>query len=182
MPTSTIETVGSGSNLELKARIPDLDAARDRVRALGADRQGVEHQVDQYYQVSGGRLKLRQSSLDGAHLIVYLRPNDVSARVSTFHRLPVDRPEELAETLAAMFGTGPTVDKEREVWWWNDVRIHLDRVAGLGTFVEFEARLDTIGDQGEAQRLVDQLTQQLGIESSDLISDSYGEMTCPTTA
>ncbi len=182
MPPGAIETVGSGSNLELKARIADLDSARERVRALGAERQGAEHQVDQYYQVPRGRIKLRRSSLDGAHLIVYLRPNDVSASVSTFHRLPVDRPEELADTLAAIFGAGPIVDKEREVWWWKDVRVHLDQVAGLGTFVEFEARLDTIGDQGEAGGLIDQLTQQLGIESSDLISDSYGEMTCPTTA
>jgi predicted adenylyl cyclase CyaB len=182
VPTSAIEIVGSGSNLELKARIADLDAARERVRALGADLQGAEHQVDQYYQVPRGRMKLRQSSLDGAHLIVYLRPNDVSARVSTFHRLPVDHPDDVSDTLEAMFGAGSTVDKEREVWWWNDVRIHLDRVAGLGTFVEFEARLDTIDDQHAAQRLVDQLTRQLGIESSDLISGSYGEMTCPTTA
>ncbi len=181
MPIGAIETVGSGSNLELKARIADLDSARDRVRALGAERQGVEHQVDQYYQVARGRIKLRRSSLDGAHLVVYLRPDDVSTSVSTFHRLPVDRPEELGDTLTAIFGTGPTVDKEREVWWWKDVRIHLDRVAGLGTFVEFEARLDTIGDRSEAQRLVDQLIQQLGIESSDLISGSYGEMTCQTT-
>jgi len=182
VPTDAIETVGSGSNLELKARIADLDSARERVRALGAERQGVEHQVDQYYQVSSGRMKLRRSSVDGAHLIVYLRPNDVSARVSTFHRLPVDRPEELADTLVAMFEPGPTVDKEREVWWWRDVRIHLDRVAGLGTFVEFEARLDTIGDQDGAGRLIDQLTQQLGVESNDLISDSYGEMTCQQKA
>ncbi len=182
MPISAIETVSSGSNLELKARIADLEIVQDRVEALGAKRQGAEHQVDQYYQVPNGRMKLRRSSLDGAHLIVYLRPNDVSARVSTFHRLPVDRPEELADILTTIFEAGPTVDKEREVWWWKDVRIHLDRVAGLGTFVEFEARLDTIGDQGEAQLLVDQLTEQLSIESSDLISDSYGEMTCPTTA
>jgi hypothetical protein len=40
--------------------------------------------------------------------------------------------------------------------------------------------LDTIGDQGEAQQLVNQLAQQLGIESSDLISGSYGEVTCQT--
>lgn len=182
MPISAAETVGSGSNLELKARVADLDATRECVRSLGGDLQGAEHQVDRYYQVPKGRMKLRRSSLDGAHLIVYLRPNDVSARVSTFHRLPVDRPDDVAEILETMFGAGSTVDKEREVWWWNDVRIHLDRVAGLGTFVEFEARLDTIGDQGEAQRLVDELTRQLGIESSDLISSSYGEMICPTTA
>jgi predicted adenylyl cyclase CyaB len=182
VPISSAEVVGSGSNLELKARIADLNAARDRVRALGADLQGAEHQVDQYYQVPKGRMKLRRSSLDGSHLIVYLRLNDVSARVSTFHRLPVDRPDDVAETLEAMFDAGSTVDKEREVWWWNDVRIHLDRVVGLGTFVEFEARLDKIGDHGEAQRLIDELTRQLGIESSDLISTSYGEMTCPTTA
>ncbi|MEJ2153650.1 MAG: CYTH domain-containing protein, partial [Gemmatimonadota bacterium] len=93
---------------------------------------------------------------------------------------PVDRPEELSNTLEAMFGAGPKVDKKREVWWWKSVRIHLDRVEGLGEYIEFEAQLDKIGDHGEAQQLVDQLTHQLGIESSDLISSSYGEMICQT--
>ncbi len=180
MPIRGNEIVGSGSNLELKARIANVDFTRERVRALGAERQGAEHQVDQYYQVPGGRMKLRRSSLDGAHLIVYLRPDDVSACVSTFHRLPVDHPKPLADTLETVFETGPTVDKQREVWWWKSVRIHLDRVEGLGEYIEFEARLDKIGDHAEAQQLVDQLTHQLGIESSNLISSSYGEMICET--
>lgn len=78
--------------------------------------------------------------------------------------------------LAAMLGERARVEKEREVWWWRDVRIHLDRVTGLGAFVEFEARLDRIGDAVEAERRIEALREHLEIEPGDLLSGSYGDM------
>ena len=166
----------AGENLELKARISDLEEARRVAAALGAARQGSERQVDQYFGVPAGRLKLRRSSLDGAHLIAYLRPDDPGCRVARFHRLPVADPEGLAETLAAMFSATVRVEKERDVWWWRDVRIHLDRVEGLGSFVEFEARLDRIEDIAEAGRRLERLRREFGIADGDSIAGSYGEL------
>lgn len=163
-------------NLELKARHHDLDDARHVAAALGATRQGTERQVDQYFAVPAGRLKLRRSSLDGAHLIAYLRADDPGSRVARFHRLPVTDPEGLRESLAAMFGEAARVEKERDIWWWRDVRIHLDRVVGLGSFVELEARLDRIGDPAEAGRRLERLRREFGIADGDVIAGSYGEM------
>jgi len=166
----------AGENLELKARVTDLEAARRTAESIGAVHQGSERQVDRYFAVPAGRLKLRQSSLDGAHLIAYRRPDEDGFRVARFHRLPVSDPEGLAETLEEMLGTVSRVDKERDVWWWRDVRIHLDRVDGKGSFVEFEARLDRIGDAGEARRRLDRLMREFEIADQDVIDGSYGEM------
>ena len=166
----------AGQNLELKARVPDLGAARRTAESIGAVRQGAERQIDRYFAVPAGRLKLRESSLDGAHLIVYRRPDEDSLRVARFHRLPVSDPAGLAETLEAMLGGAARVEKVRDVWWWNDVRIHLDRVDGLGSFVEFEARLDRIGDAAEARRRLDRLKRDFRIADEDVIGGSYGEM------
>jgi predicted adenylyl cyclase CyaB len=166
----------AGENLELKARISDLAAARALAAGIGAVRQGTEVQVDRYFAVPAGRLKLRRSSLDGAHLIAYLRPDDAGSRVARFHRLPVADPDGLEAILSAMFGGAARVAKERDVWWWRDVRIHLDTVQGLGSFVEFEARLDRIGDPREARRRLEQLKREFGIDSRDAIPGSYGEM------
>lgn len=167
--------VRSGLNLELKARVADLDLARERALALGARRAGTERQVDRYFRVPAGRLKLRESSADGAHLIAYLRPEDDRFRESRFHRLPAADPDGLAEALAAMLGAGPRVAKTREVWWWRDVRIHLDRVDGRGEYVELEARVDAIGDPGEAGRRLERLVRTLGIEPGDVVNGSYGD-------
>lgn len=166
----------AGENLELKARIADLEEARRVAAALGAARQGSERQVDQYFGVPAGRLKLRHSSRDGAHLIAYLRPDEPGSRVARFHRLPVADPAGLGETLAAMFGAAVRVEKERDVWWWHDVRIHLDRVEGLGSFVEFEARLDRIDDLAEAGRRLERLRMEFGIADGDSIAGSYAEL------
>lgn len=75
-----------------------------------------------------------------------------------------------------MLGERARVEKEREVWWWRDIRIHLDSVARLGEFVELEARLDRIGDTAEAERRIEALREHLGIETDDLLSGSYGDM------
>ncbi|MGH7551287.1 MAG: class IV adenylate cyclase [Gemmatimonadota bacterium] len=166
----------SGTNLELKASVHDLGETRERVRIAGARLQGTERQVDRYFQVSGGHVKLRQSSLDGAHLVVYRRPEAGVVREARFHRLPVSDPDGLAGTLTALLGAGATVEKAREVWWWEDVRIHLDQVDGLGSFVEFEARMDRIGDRTEADRRIASLRERLGIESEDVVNRSYEEM------
>lgn len=97
-------------------------------------------------------------------------------REARFHRLPVSDPEGLARALAAILGTEATVKKAREVWWWEDVRIHLHRVDGLGTFVELEARLDRIGDRDEADRRIAWLRERLGIAEEDVVNGTYGEM------
>ena len=166
----------AGENLELKARTADLERARELAAAIGAVRQGTEEQVDQYFSVPAGRLKLRRSSLDRAHLIAYLRPDDQGSRVARFHRLPVADPDGLEAILSAMFGVAARVEKERDVWWWQDVRIHLDTVEGLGSFVEFEARLDRIGDPEEALRRIEWLGNEFGIASEEAIAGSYAEM------
>lgn len=173
---ATGDPARAGRNLELKARVTDLDAARRTAESIGAVRQGAERQIDRYFAVPTGRLKLRQSSLDGAHLIAYERPDESGFREARFHRLPVSDPEGLAETLQAMLGAAGRVEKERDVWWWNDVRIHLDRVDRLGSFVEFEARLDRIGDAAEARRRLDRLRRDFRIADDDVIGGSYGEM------
>lgn len=171
-----------GANLEIKAPLDSIASARERLREIGAACQGVERQVDLYFVVAAGRLKLRVSSRDGAHLVAYLRPDSGRFRESRFHRLPVEDPDTLAETLTSMLGAGSRVIKTRELWWWHDVRVHLDEVEERGTFVELEARLDRIGDPDAAAERLDRLCVALEITPDPSLSGSYGEMPCrPTT-
>ena len=166
----------SGANLEMKARVADPDALRARVAGSGAVAAGTERQVDRYFRVARGRLKLRRSSADGAHLIAYHRPENGPVREARFHRLPVADPDGLEATLVEMLGAGALVGKTREVWWWEDVRIHLDDVDGIGPFLEFEARVDRIGSPEEARARLDRLAGMLGVAPADVVGGAYGEM------
>jgi adenylate cyclase, class 2 len=58
--------------VEIKARCSDPEKIRTILRARGARFAGLDHQVDTYFRVSAGRLKLREGKIENA-LIFYCR-------------------------------------------------------------------------------------------------------------
>jgi predicted adenylyl cyclase CyaB len=68
------------------------------------------------------------------------------------------------------------VEKHREILLYENVRIHLDQVAGLGEFLEFEAVLGEGDNAADGHRKVDWLTQRLGISTDRLIQGSYADL------
>ena len=68
------------------------------------------------------------------------------------------------------------VVKARRLFFWKGVRIHLDRVEGLGDFIEFEAVIGEDLDRGSAGRLVEELRHAFGIEDGRLLSGSYCDL------
>jgi len=45
-------------NIEIKASCKTPDAVKKILEELGADFRGIDHQIDTYFKVSNGRLKL----------------------------------------------------------------------------------------------------------------------------
>ena len=70
------------------------------------------------------------------------------------------------------------VDKEREIYFIDNVKIHIDTVQGLeGSFVEIEA-IDEDGTIGEA-KLLEQCKYYLslfGLSKSQLVEGSYSDL------
>jgi len=164
-------------NLEIKARIADLAAARRVAERVATKRLGVQQQVDTYFACKRGRLKLRQIDGLSAQLVWYDRPDQPGPKTSQYVLVPVSNPETLKAALSAALGVSRVVRKRREIFLVENVRIHLDEVEGLGTFLEFEAMLDQQPDQRAARKLLDRLAQEFGLENEALIQGSYGEMT-----
>jgi len=164
-------------NVELKARLKDLAAARRVAAELATKRLGTEHQIDTYFHCRAGRLKLRQINGLHAHLIWYDRADEHGPKASNYRLVPVSNPETLKGALAAALGIRTVVDKRREIYLWHNVRIHLDEVVGLGTFLEFEAVLGPEKDEAAGRAQVDSLIARFGLQPADLLSGSYGEMT-----
>ena len=169
--------MSANHNLEIKARCSNLSAARERAARIATDHLGIDHQVDTYFQTRKGRLKLRESSLSGGQLVPYLRPDVNGPRWSRYRVIPVDDPASLKALLTEILGPHRVVEKDREIFLYENVRIHLDRVVNLGTFLELEAVSES-GDEADPaqQEKVAYLMKELGIESRDLLATSYEEL------
>lgn len=163
-------------NIEFKARLVDFAGARRIAQELATSRLGVEQQTDTYFVVPRGRLKLREIADRGAWLIAYERADSPELRNSDYRLISIGDPAELKAALSETLGGRVVVDKRREIFLHHNVRIHLDQVAGLGEFLEFEAVLGP-GDSdssGHAQvaRLRDVFQHTLG----EPISTSYSQL------
>jgi adenylate cyclase class IV len=163
-------------NIELKARCAKLSAAREAARAMGAEFAGILEQRDTYFVAKPGRLKLRETSGKPAELIAYTRDNAAAVRGSDYQLVSIPDPTALLAALTAALGVWNTVVKRRELWMWQGVRIHLDEVAELGTFVELEAVMGTDEPDETGQQKVAVLRQQLGIAEGDLVGVSYSDL------
>jgi predicted adenylyl cyclase CyaB len=166
-------------NIELKARLADLNHARRIAERVATARVGIERQRDTYFVCTNGRLKLREIEGSSAQLIAYSRPDEPNAKASDYRLLTIaeaNAATDLRELLAASLGVLVTVDKRREIFLYHNVRIHLDEVSGLGAFVEFEAVVGGAIDDAAACAQVDWLRQQFQIGADDLLSCSYGDM------
>ncbi|HWM08539.1 MAG TPA: cytidine deaminase [Solirubrobacteraceae bacterium] len=160
-------------NVELKALDPDPARSLAVCRELGAEDRGVLRQRDTYFRARAGRLKLREQEPGGATLIQYDRPDAAAARESRYRLTRVDDPDDLRASLDAALGTLVVVDKERRLLLWEGVRIHLDTVAGLGSFVELEGVAPPESDLAPEREKVARLQRELGIE--EVLTDSYSD-------
>jgi len=159
---------------EFKARLRNEKHIRAVLKQQRAKSVGTDHQVDTYFCVPHGRLKVREGNIENA-LIFYERPNDHGARASTVQMLELPPENPVKPILTAALGVLTVVDKRREIYFVDNVKIHLDRVRGLGEFVEVEAisrtsSLTKVREQaGEFQRLFQ-------IASEDFVGESYSDL------
>jgi predicted adenylyl cyclase CyaB len=164
------------SNIELKARVADLDQLREIARRLATEFPASQYQVDTYFQCRRGRLKLREINDQRAELIWYERADQKQPKASHYGLLPVDDAPALKQALAATVGIRVIVEKQREIYLYHNVRIHLDRVVDLGTYLEFESVLGADVDAETGMKQIHHLIGEFGITEADLCTGSYAEM------
>lgn len=163
-------------NVELKARIASRDAARQIAQQIATQQLGTFRQTDTYFHTSRGRLKLREMGQHVAQLIAYHRPDAATPRGSDYDIVPVSDPESLKQALAAVLGIRAVVEKTREVFLYQQVRIHLDEVSQLGEFLEFEAVLSPTVDDAAGEAQLRWLSEQFGIRPADIVPQSYVDL------
>jgi predicted adenylyl cyclase CyaB len=163
-------------NIEIKARCADPARAREVLRAHASRFVGVDRQIDTYFKCRVGRLKLREGNIERA-LIHYLREEQAGPKRSEVILYQPGPGDELKQILERALGVLVVVDKRREIHFVENVKLHVDEVVGLGSFVEIEAIED------EAHRDPETLRAQcryfmdaLGVREADLVECSYSDL------
>jgi predicted adenylyl cyclase CyaB len=166
-------------NVEIKARCHDPERIRNILHEHNADFKGTDHQVDTYFDVPEGRLKLRQGSIE-QNIIYYRRPDSPSPKSSDINLVPAEHPDELHQLLSNALNVKVVVDKRREIYFIDNVKFHIDDVEELGQFVEIEA-IDNDGslDEAHLQEQCQYYMNLFEITDDQLIAHSYSDMLEP---
>lgn len=160
-------------NTEIKARIDSIEELLPAVAAL-ADQGPVEiDQEDVFFACPCGRLKLRFLSADEGELIFYQRADQPGPKESFYHIARTSTPAALHRILAQVLSETGRVRKHRSLFLRGATRIHLDRVEGLGDFLELEVvlREDQSAEQGTA--IAEELMELLGLDAGRLLDRAY---------
>jgi predicted adenylyl cyclase CyaB len=164
------------SNIEIKARIESIDALLPRVRSIATSGPEEIFQDDTFFPCASGRLKLRVFSEDAGELIFYQRTDSAGPKQSRYILTHTAEPAALRETLAQAYGVSGRVRKLRTLFLAGRTRVHLDRVEGLGEFLELEVVLA----DGEAPEtgiaVANELLATLGITEAQLLTGAYVDM------
>jgi predicted adenylyl cyclase CyaB len=163
-------------NVEIKARVADIKVLAARAAALADDGPTEIAQDDTFFACGTGRLKLRQFADGRGELILYRRADEQGPKESFYLISRTDHADALREVLSHAYGQAGRVVKHRTLYLVGPTRIHLDRVAGLGDFLELEVVLED-GETVEAgMRTSHAVMEQLGITPAQLIEGAYVDL------
>jgi predicted adenylyl cyclase CyaB len=163
-------------NIEIKARCHNPQTIRDVLRARHADFRGTDHQIDTYFKVPRGRLKLREGNIENA-LIYYEREDREGPKRSAVTLVPATPGTPLKALLTQALGILMVVEKRRDIYFIGNVKFHMDDVRDLGLFVEIEA-IDYDGSiGGETLRAqCHEFLSLLNIQPDQLVALSYSDL------
>jgi len=167
------------SNVEIKARVSDIAALRERTESIADGPAEILDQEDIFFAAPEGRLKLRILGPARGELILYHRADLAGPKTSHYRIAPTSEPEALREILTRVLPTRAVVRKRRWLYHVGQTRIHLDQVDGLGAFVELEVvlRADQSAEAGGA--VARDLMQRLDIAEAQLVEQAYVDLLAP---
>lgn len=161
--------------IEIKARSSDSQSVRTLLQDHQADFKGIDHQTDTYFNVAKGRLKLREGNIEN-NLIHYHRPNIDGPKNSIVTLYKSNPDSTLKEVLTNALGIKVIVKKQREIYFIENVKFHIDTVDALGHFIEIEA----IGTKQDAledlQKQCEHYMTLFQVKQQDLVTHSYSDL------
>jgi predicted adenylyl cyclase CyaB len=168
-------------NFEFKAKTTELDNLEKKLLELNPKFIGEDNQTDTYFNVTTGRLKLREGNIENS-LIYYERQNTAGAKQSDVLLYRHNPDKTLKDILIKLHGIKVIVEKIRKIYFIDNVKFHFDTIPELGTFIEVEA-IDNNGNLG-IEKLKEQANKYaafFNIKPSDYIALSYSDLILQST-
>ena len=115
----------------------------------------------------------------------YEREDVATPKRSDVFILKVQKPALFKKLLNEVLQTKVVVDKTREIYQLytieeksRRIQVHLDKVLGLGTFIEFEMEASGKTEEGlkEDRRILELFMEKLGISHDSLQGLSYSDL------
>jgi predicted adenylyl cyclase CyaB len=163
--------------IEIKARCTNPSKVRQLLlQQPNIQFLGVDAQVDTYFKIPSGRLKLREGNIENS-LIYYDRENKKDAKKSD---VTLYKPTEVASLKAVLLAALPiliVVEKKREIYFIDHIKFHIDTLSALGSFIEIEV-IDA-NDAMDITKMKEQCQwyiELLDIQKEDLMENSYSDM------
>ncbi len=163
-------------NIELKVGLDDFRKVRSQLKSLGAKYQGKLCQVDTYFKSKNGRLKIREINNRLYELIFYQRPDQGESKVSNYQiiRISGNQLKIFKEVLRKSMGKKVVVRKERDLWKYKNTRIYLDKVDGLGNFLELETLV--LKGINKSRKEYNEVVKFLDLSKHKKYKKSYSDM------
>lgn len=166
-------------NVEYKCELRDPALGKILLGKIGARFITTLTQRDTYFRVPDGRLKKRESADEPTEYVFYHRLDRIKPKLSNFQIYG-------EEEAAAKFGPRPLsvwmiIEKTREVWMHDGVHIHVDRVEGLGSFIELQALVTPWQHIGKCHQAIGELRARLGPALGEAIATGYCDMLASDT-
>ena len=159
-------------NIEIKAKIRDYEKVKRLVEDLCTIPIQTEQQEDTFFDTPNGRLKLRKSDSKSA-IIYYNRPNSFEPKQSDIAISYIENSSTLKSVLSKSLEIRGVVNKKRILYKYEQTRIHLDDVKGLGKFIELEVVLKSNQTSKDGETIAYNLMNKFGIQKTDLIDVAY---------
>jgi len=165
-------------NFEIKAKSSEEQQEKIRriLRENNAIFIGVDQQIDTYFKIEEGRLKIRKGDIEN-YLIYYKRKDKKETKLSEVELYPLLKHSYLEKIIKNSHEVLVEVDKQREIYFIDNVKFHIDIVRFLGRFIEIEAiskensiPLENLKEQ------CDYYQKLFNIKSLDLIKNSYSDL------
>ena len=163
-------------NFEFKAKVDNIEEYENKLLKLNPIFKGTDHQIDTYFNVSKGRLKLREGNIENS-LINYDRENINDSKQSDIILYQHEPNVALKNILIRQLGVKITVDKQRKIYFIDNVKFHFDLVDSLGTFIEVEA-IDSKEEFtiGQLKEQCDKYFNYFGLDKLQLVDKSYSDL------
>jgi len=163
-------------NYEFKARCTEIEKLEALLKEHNPLFVGIDHQIDTYFHVPNGRLKLREGTIENS-LIHYDRTKSATAKQSNVTLYQHQPDKNLKEILTKALGVKVVVDKQRKIYFIENVKFHFDTVRELGNFIEVEAidKDQSIGIE-KLKEQCERYIQLFGITADQFIAESYSDL------